>query len=245
MFSNPKRATFPHLASFLAPPQAKIANPKTKRPAALLWSNKDYTNPKYVGTIWWIADHLKNPSNPIAPLSTIPRHSSQLDADLFGAISDALDHGDKRMADRSRFSHRNMAALNLDSVLSENWAGAFLHHEEINKQAKAEQATGWVDESMDTPSTWPFIVDPQGCVVQGVKDDGSPKACRTAKKWVTNDAIAQLPSATLCTNIAIGRAGAIMEAGCSSPCAIPLADEDPEDRRPSPTTTAHTCSSSI
>ena len=56
-----------------------------------------------------------------------------------------------------------------------------------------------------------------------------PKARRTTDKRVTNDAIAQLPSVTLCTNIAIGRTGAITEAGCSGPCAIPLADEDPED----------------
>ena len=57
---------FPHLASFPAQPQAKIANPKTKRPATLVWSNKDYTNPKYVGTIWWIADHLKNLPIPLS-----------------------------------------------------------------------------------------------------------------------------------------------------------------------------------
>jgi hypothetical protein len=82
---------------------------------------------------------------------------------------------------------------------------------------------------MDTPSTWPFVVDPQGCVVQGVQDDGTPKGRRTTDKWVTNDAIAQLLSATLCTNIAIGRAGAIMEAGASGACAIPFADKDPED----------------
>ena len=140
-----------------------------------------------------------------------------------------MDYGDKRVADRTCFGHRNMADHNLDSVLSANWAGAFLHHKEIDKQVKAEQATGWVDESMYTPSTWPFIADPQGCVVQGVKDDGSPKARRTTDKWITNDAIAQLPSVSLCTNIAIGKAGAIMEAGCSGPCANPIADENPED----------------
>ena len=220
--------------SHLAPtphsrPQAKIANPKTKRPATLVWSNEDYTNPKYAGTIWWIADHLKNPANPIVPLSSTPHHESQLDADFFDAISDALDYCDKRVADRTRFGHRNMADHNLDSVLSANWAGAFLHHKEIDKQVTAEQATGWVDDSMYTPSTWPFVVDPQGCVVQGVKEDGSPKARRTTDKWVTNDAIAQLPAVSLCTNIAIGKAGAIMEAGCSGPCAIPNADENPED----------------
>jgi len=154
-----------------------------------VWSNEDYTNPKYVGTIWWIADHLRNPANPIVPLSTIPHHSSQLDADFFDAISDALDYCDKRVADRIRFGHRNMADHNLDSVLSANWAGALLHHKEIDKQVKAEQATGWVGDSMYTPSTWPFIVDPQGAV-QGVKDDGSPKARRTTDKWVTNEAIA-------------------------------------------------------
>jgi hypothetical protein len=35
-----------------------------------------------------------------------------------------------------------MAAHNLDSVLSANWAGAYLHHEEIDKQVKAEQSAG-------------------------------------------------------------------------------------------------------
>ena len=133
-------------------PQAKIASPKTKRPATLVWSNKDYTNPKYAGTIWWIADHLKDPSNPIVPISTTPHHTSQLEPDFFDAISDALGHCDKRVADRTRFGHRNMAARNLDSVLSANWAGAYLHHEEIGKQVKAEQSTGWVDDSMDMAS---------------------------------------------------------------------------------------------
>ena len=194
-----------------------------------MWSNEDYTNPKYVGTIWWIADYLKNPANPIFPLSSTPHHVSQLDADFFDAISGALDYCDKRVADRTRFGHRNMADHNLDSVLSANWAGAFLHHTEIDKQVTAEQATGWVDDSMYTPSTWPFIVDPQGCVVQEVKDDGSPKTRRTTDKWVTNRAMAQLPAVSLCTNIAIGKAGAIMEAGCSGPCATPNADENPED----------------
>ena len=183
------RRSFPLYRLLPVQPQANIANPKTKHPATLVWSNEDYTNPKYVGTIWWIADHLRNPANPIVPLSTIPHHSSQLDADFFDAISDALDYCDKRVADRIRFGHRNMADHNLDSVLSANWAGALLHHKEIDKQVKAEQATGWVGDSMYTPSTWPFIVDPQGAV-QGVKDDGSPKARRTTDKWVTNEAIA-------------------------------------------------------
>ena len=57
---------FPPPRLFSAQPQAKIANPKTKRPATLVWSNKDYTNPKYVGTIWWIADHLKNLPIPLS-----------------------------------------------------------------------------------------------------------------------------------------------------------------------------------
>ena len=86
MYSNLERTIFSPPRLLPAQPQAKIANPKTKRPAALVWSNEDYTNPKYVGTIWWIADHLKNPANPIVPLCTAPHHESQLDADFFDAI---------------------------------------------------------------------------------------------------------------------------------------------------------------
>ena len=131
-------ATTPHSRS-----QAKIANPKTKRPATLVWSNEDYTNPKYVGTIWWIADHLRNPAHPIVPMSTTPHHQSNLDADFFDAISEALNYGEKRVADRIRYGHRNMADHNLDSVLSANWAGAFLHHEElISKSKQSRQQVG-------------------------------------------------------------------------------------------------------
>ena len=182
-----------------------------------MWSNEDYTNlKKYVGTIWWIADHLRNPANPIVPLSTIPHHSSsQLDAEISSAPFPAPWTTATNVSPTAFASATATWKIihNPDSALSANWAGAFLHHTEIDKQVAAEQAAGWVGDSMYTPSTWPFIVDPQGCVVRGVKDDGPPKARRTTDKWVTNEAIAHLPAVSLCTNIAIGKAGAIINGG--------------------------------
>ena len=39
-------------------PQAKIADPKTPRPDDVSFENEAYTNPKYAGTVWYIADHV-------------------------------------------------------------------------------------------------------------------------------------------------------------------------------------------
>ena len=91
-----------------------------------------YTNPRYVGTIWWIADHLRDPSQPIIPLSETVHHPGPLDPTIFSQMAEALDYSDGRVADRVKFGHWNMAEHNLDSVLSANWAGAYLHHIDIS-----------------------------------------------------------------------------------------------------------------
>ena len=45
-----------------------MADPKTPRPADVEFDNDYYTNPKYAGTVWYIADHLKDPSKRSYPL---------------------------------------------------------------------------------------------------------------------------------------------------------------------------------
>ena len=52
--------------------QAKMADPKTPRPPDVEFDNDYYTNPKYAGTVWYIADHLKDPTKPIIPRAALP-----------------------------------------------------------------------------------------------------------------------------------------------------------------------------
>jgi len=52
--------------------QAKIEDPKTPRPDDVEFDNVAYTNPKYAGTVWYIADHLRNLTKPIIPLAALP-----------------------------------------------------------------------------------------------------------------------------------------------------------------------------
>ena len=49
-------------------PRAKIEDPKTPRPDDVEFDNEAYTNPKYAGTVWYVAVHLKDPTKPIIPL---------------------------------------------------------------------------------------------------------------------------------------------------------------------------------
>ena len=59
-------------------PQAKIDDPKTPRPDDVEFDNEAYTNPKYAGTVWYIAEHLKDPTEPIIPLAALPPAKRQL-----------------------------------------------------------------------------------------------------------------------------------------------------------------------
>ena len=126
---------------------------------------------------------MRDPSKPFVPLSETVHHPGPLDPTIFSQMAKALDYSDGRVADRVRFGHRNMAEHNLDSVLSANWAGAYLHHIDISQQADTEQDTGWVDAPLEAPSTWPFVVDPQGGGVQCKNDDDTDKCRRTTDKW--------------------------------------------------------------
>ena len=52
--------------------------------------------------MWYIADHIRDPTKPIIPLAALTPADRQLDADFIDTISAALDHDDKRPADRVR-----------------------------------------------------------------------------------------------------------------------------------------------
>ena len=145
--------------------QAKLVDPKTPRPGGIEFDNDAYTNPKY------IADHLRDPSKPIVPLSTIQPSPRQLDADFIGAISDASNRRDERHNDRICHGHRNLPTCSMTSVVAANWAGAYKFTDDISKQVEEEAKEGWVDSPMPCPSTWPFRLEQQNDVAQGVKDD--------------------------------------------------------------------------
>ena len=159
--------------------QAKLVDPKTPRPDDVEFDNKAYTNPKYAGTPWYIADHLRDPSKPIVPLSTIQPSPRQLDADFIDAVSDASHHCDGRPKDRIRHGHRNLSTCSMTSVVAANWAGAYKYADDISTQVKEEAKEGWVDSPMPYPSTWPFRLEQQNGVAQGVKDDGTTKVRRS------------------------------------------------------------------
>ena len=100
--------------------QAKIDDPKTPRPDDVEFDNEAYTNPKYAGTVWYIADHLKDPTKPIIPLAALPPAKKQLDADFIDSISDALGLGNIKPRDRIRHGHRNLSTCSLTSVVAAN-----------------------------------------------------------------------------------------------------------------------------
>jgi len=103
-------------------PYAKVADPNTPRPDDVEFNNKRYTNPKYAGFVWYIADHIRDPTKPIIPLAALRPADRQLNADFIDTISAALDHDDKRPADRVRHGHRNLSLCSLTSVVAANWA---------------------------------------------------------------------------------------------------------------------------
>ena len=61
----------------------------------------------------------------------------------------------------------------MTSVVAANLAGAYKFAGVISKQVKEEAKEGWVDSPMPCPSTWPFRLEQQNGVAQGVKDDGA------------------------------------------------------------------------
>jgi hypothetical protein len=87
----------------------KIENPKTPRPGDVEFDNAAHTNPKYAGTVWYIADCLRDPTKPIIPLAALPPSKRKLDADFIDSVPGALDHGNIRPRNRIRYGLRNLS----------------------------------------------------------------------------------------------------------------------------------------
>ena len=49
--------------------------------------------------MWYIADHISDPTKPIIPLAALAPAERQIDADFIDKMTTALDHDDKRPAD--------------------------------------------------------------------------------------------------------------------------------------------------
>ena len=213
--------------------QAKIDDPKTPRPDDVEFDNDAYTNPKYAGTVWYIADHLKDPTKPIIPLAALPPAKRQLDADFIDSISDALGLGNIKPRDRIRHGHRNLSTCSLTSVVAANWSGAYKYAKDITEQVGDEVKNGWVELPLPVPSTWPFRLEQQNGISQGLKENGDPKVRRATDKGhgpdSVNECIELASKLKLCTNLQIGRGAAILTTADEGPRATPNDDEDPND----------------
>ena len=87
---------------------------------------------------------------------------------------------------------------------------------------------------MPVPSTWPFRLEQQNGISQGLKDDGTPKVRRATDKGHGSDSVNQctelVSKPKLCTNLQIGRGTAILATADEGPRATPNDDdEDPND----------------
>ena len=197
--------------------QAKIDDPKTPRPDDVEFDNDAYTNPKYAGTVWYIADHLRDPTKPIIPLAALPPAKRQLDADFIDSISDALGLGNIKPRDRIRHGHRNLSTCSLTSVVAANWSGAYKYAKDITEQVGDEVKNGWVELPLPVPSTWPFRLEQQNGISQGLKENGDPKVRRATDKGhgpdSVNECIELVSKLKLCTNLQIGRGAAILSDG--------------------------------
>ena len=129
----------------------------------------------------------------------------------------------------------------MTSVVAANWAGAYKFADDITKQVNEEAKEGWVDSPMPYPSTWPFRLEQQNGVAQGVKDDGTTKVRRSTDKGFgedsVNECIELVAKLKLCTNLQIGKAAAIIATADAGERTAPNADEDPDD----PATIADDC----
>ena len=213
--------------------QAKLDDPKTLRPDDVEFDNEAYTNPKYAGTVWYIADHLRDLTKPIIPLAALPPAKWQLDADFIDSISAALGLGNIRLRDRIRHGHRNLSTCSLTSVVAANWSGAYKYAKDIAEQVGDEVKNGWVELPMPVPSTWPFRLEQQNGISQGLKDDGTPKVRRATDNGHSSDSVNQciklVSKLKLCTNLQIGRGATILATADKGPRATPNDDEDPND----------------
>ena len=115
-----------------------MADPKTPRPPGVEFDNDYYTNPKYAGTVWYSADHLKDPSKPIIPHALVQPQQRQLDVKFVDGIADARNHDDKRPQDRVRHGHRKLSSCTPPSVVAANWAGAYKYASDLTEQVADE-----------------------------------------------------------------------------------------------------------
>ena len=183
--------------------------------------------------MWYIADHIRDPTKPIIPLAALKPADRQLDADFIDTISTALDHDDKRPADRVRHGHRNLSLCSLTSVVAANWAGAYKYAKDITEQVNDEVRNKWVEQPLPSPSTWPFRLEQQNGISQGLKENGEPKVRRATDKGdgpdSVNECIELVSKLKLCTNLQIGRGAAILATADEGPRATPNDDENPDD----------------
>ena len=172
-----------------------------------------HTNPKYAGFVWHIADHIRDPTKPIIPLAALAPAKRQIDADFGDTITSALDHDDKRPADRIGHGHCNLSQCSLTSVVAANWAGAYKYANDITGQINDEVKNGWVELPLPVPSTWPFRLEQQNGISQGVKENSDPKIRRSTDKErgpdSANECIELVSKLKLYTNLKIGRGAAI------------------------------------
>ena len=164
--------------------------------------------------MWYIADHIRDPTKPIIPLAALRPADRQLNADFIDTISAALDHDDKRPADRVRHGHRNLSLCSLTSVVAANWAGAYKYAKDITEQVNDEVKNKWVEQPLLVSSTWPFRLEQQNGISQGVRENGEPKVRRATDKGhgpdSVNECIELLSKLKLCTNLQIDRGAAIL-----------------------------------
>ena len=175
----------------------------------------------------------KDPTKPIIPLAALPPAKRQLDADFIDSISDALGLGNIKPRDRIRHGHRNLSTCSLTSVVAANWSGAYKYAKDITEQVGDEVKNGWVELPLPVPSTWPFRLEQQNGISQGLKENGDPKVRRATDKGhgpdSVNECIELVSKLKLCTNLQIGRGAAILATADEGPRATPNDDEDPND----------------
>ena len=176
---------------------------------------------------------MRDPTQPIIPLAALPPAKRQLDADFVDSISDALGYGNIRPRDRIRHGHRNLSTCSKTSVVAANWSGAYKFAKDIAEQVADEVKNAWVELPMPAPSTWPFRLEQQNGISQGLKEDGTPKVRRATDKGdgpdSVNECIELMSKLKLCTNLQIGRGAAILATADHGPRAVPNDDEDPND----------------
>ena len=96
------------------------------RPLGVEFDNDYYTNPKYAGTVWCIADHLKEPSKPIIPLALVQPQRRQLDAMFIDGIAEGENF--------IQFDFESSYLNGIRALLQRNWFQSHLLRSGIPKK---------------------------------------------------------------------------------------------------------------